>query len=318
MKQSVSIILALVVVVLLVFVPWVASDVMMQFAIDALLLAVLAQAWNILGGFTGYVSFGNSVFYGLGTYGTAIAMTNKYMQLPFGVGIVLGIVLAVLCALVIGLPILRLRGPYFAIATLGLSAAMGAIVSNIPIAGSNIGLVLPLIRADTMFYELSLALLVACTLTVLWISKSRFGMGLVAIREDEDAAGTMGINTTAFKITALVLSALFTAVAGGIHAYWISFIDPASAFDPTLNVRMVIMAVFGGPGTVFGPLVGSFILSAVYEYLASSISTAAALLFGIVIVLAVIFMPRGLANMIGGVRGKGPRYFLQNIRENRL
>ncbi|SEQ24511.1 amino acid/amide ABC transporter membrane protein 2, HAAT family [Faunimonas pinastri] len=308
--------IAAVVVVLLVFVPWLASDVMMQFAIDALLLAVLAQAWNILGGFTGYVSFGNSVFYGLGTYGAAIAMAQ--FHLPFWVGILLGIVLAVLCALLIGIPILRLRGPYFAIATLGLAAAMGAIVSNLPIAGSNIGLVLPLIRADTMFYELSLGLLVLCTLTVLWVSKSRFGMGLVAIREDEDAAGTMGINTTVFKIVALVLSALFTAVAGSIHAYWISFIDPASAFDPTLNVRMVIMAVFGGPGTVFGPLVGSFILSAIYEYLASSISTAAALLFGIVIVLAVIFMPRGLANMIGGVRARGPRYFLQNIRENRL
>lgn len=314
--RPLSIVLALAVVVLLAIVPWFATDVAMQFAINALLLAVLAQAWNILGGFTGYVSFGNSVFYGLGTYGTAIAMAQFHW--PFWLGIVLGIVLASLCALLIGLPILRLRGPYFAIATLGLSAAMGAIVSNLPIAGSNIGLVLPLVRADTMFYELSLGLLVLCTLTVLWISRSRFGMGLVAIREDEDAAGTMGVNTTAFKIAALVLSAVFTAVAGGIHAYWISFIDPASAFDPTLNVRMVIMAVFGGPGTVFGPLVGSFILSAVYEYLASSISTAAALLFGIVIVLAVIFMPRGLANIIGGLRAKGPRYFLQNIRENRL
>ncbi|MCW4114319.1 branched-chain amino acid ABC transporter permease [Aurantimonas sp. MSK8Z-1] len=314
--KSLPYVIALVMVVLLVFVPWVASDVMMQFAIDALLLAVLAQAWNILGGFTGYVSFGNSVFYGLGTYGTAIAMAQY--QLPFWVGLVLGVILAVVCALLIGFPILRLRGPYFAIATLGLSAAMGAIVSNMPIAGSNIGLVLPLVRADTMFYELSLGLLVVCTLTVAWISRSRFGMGLVAIREDEDAAGTMGVNTTTFKITALVLSAFFTALAGGIHAYWISFIDPASAFDPTLNVRMVIMAVFGGPGTVFGPLVGSFILSTIYEYLASSISTAAALLFGLVIVLAVIFMPRGLANMVGGVRAHGPRFFLQNIRENRL
>lgn len=314
--RRLSLAIALVAVVILIFVPWVASDVMMQFAIDALLLAVLTQAWNILGGFTGYVSFGNSVFFGLGTYGTAIAMAQFHW--PFWIGILLGVALATLCALVIGLPILRLRGPYFAIATLGLSAAMGAIVSNIPIAGSNIGLVLPLVRADTMFYELSLGLLVICTLTVLWISRSRFGMGLVAIREDEDAAATMGINTTALKIAALVLSGLFTAVAGGIHAYWISFIDPASAFDPTLNVRMVIMAVFGGPGTVFGPLIGSFILSAVYEYLASSISTAAALLFGIVIVLAVIFMPRGLASMIMGVRAKGPRYLLQNIQENRL
>jgi branched-chain amino acid transport system permease protein len=301
---------------LLAFLPLVASDVLMQYAINALLLATLAQSWNIIGGFTGYVSFGNSVFYGLGIYGTAIAMTQ--FHLPFGVGLVAGMVLAVLCALLVGLPILRLRGPYFAIATLGLSAAMAALISNLDIAGANIGLVLPLVRADTMFYELALGLLLACTLTVVWISASRFGAGLVAIREDEDAAATMGVNTTAFKVIALILSALFTAVAGGIHAYWISFVDPASSFDPTLNVRMVIMAVFGGPGTVLGPLVGSFVLSAVYEVLSSWISTAAALLFGLVIVLAVIFTPRGIADIIGGVRRKGWRYLMQNIREHRL
>jgi branched-chain amino acid transport system permease protein len=128
----------------------------------------------------------------------------------------------------------------------------------------------------------------------------------------------MGINTTLCKIVALVLSASFTAVAGGIHAYWITFIDPDSAFDLTLNVRMVIMAVFGGPGTVLGPVLGSFILSAVYEVLASSISTAAALLFGLVIILAVIFMPRGLLDLVAGFRRVGWRYLLQNIRLHRL
>lgn len=302
--------------IVLAFVPMVASDVMMQFAINALLLAVLAQSWNIIGGFTGYVSFGNSVFYGLGVYGTAIAMDK--LHLPFGVGLVFGVILALACAVLIGLPILRLRGPYFAIATLGLSAAMAALVSNIGIAGANTGLILPLIRADPMFYELALVLLLACTLTVLWISVSRFGAGLVAIREDEDAAATMGVNTTVFKVAALMLSAFFTAIAGGIYAYWISFIDPSSAFDPTLNVRMVIMTVFGGPGTVLGPLAGSFLLSAVYEVLSSWISTAAALLFGIVIVLAVIFTPLGLADVIVGVRKSGWRYLLENIREHRL
>ncbi len=316
MKSGLTLAIVLAGAALLAFVPLFASDVMMQFAINALILAVLAQSWNIIGGFTGYVSFGNSVFYGLGIYGTAIAMAQ--FHLPFAVGLVLGLVLALVCALLIGLPILRLRGPYFAIATLGLSAAMGALISNIDIAGANTGLILPLVRADPMFYWLALALLLACTLTVYWLSRSRFGAGLVAIREDEDAAATMGVNTTLFKIAALMLSASFTSIAGGIYAYWISFIDPASSFDPTLNVRMVIMAVFGGPGTVLGPLAGSFILSAVYEVLSSWISTAAALLFGIVIVLAVIFTPRGIADVIAGMRKSGWRYLTQNIRENRL
>ena len=159
-----------------------------------------------------------------------------------------------LCASLLGIPILRLRGHYFAIATLGLSAAMAAIFANLAIAGANIGLVLPLTRADACSTNLRSGCWSLCTLTVAWMSSSRFGMALIAIREDEDAADVMGVNTTLYKVLALVLSALFTALAGGIHAYWITFIDPASAFDLTLNVQMVIMAVFGGPGTVFGPV----------------------------------------------------------------
>lgn len=303
-------------VLALAAVPFLGDDVLIQYGIDALLFATLAQAWNILSGFTGYVSFGNSSFYGLGTYGTAIAMAQLHW--PFGVGLGLGAVLAVGCAVLFGIPILRLRGHYFAIATLGLSATLAAIIANLDIAGRNIGLILPLTRADTAFYEEALVLLVAVTATVAWIAHSRFGAALVAIREDEDAALVMGINTTRYKVAALVLSAFFTSLAGGIHAYWITFVDPGGAFDLTLNVRMVIMAVFGGPGTVFGPLLGAFILSAVYDVLASSISTAAALLFGLVIVLAVIFMPRGLLDLAGGLRRVGPRYFLQNVRAHRL
>lgn len=296
--------------------PLIGDELVIQYGIDALLLATLAQSWNILGGFTGYPSFGNSSFYGLGTYGTAIAMAQ--FGLPFAAGLALGAFLAIACAVLIGVPILRLRGQYFAIATLGLAATLAALISNVDIAGRNIGLILPLTRNDAMFYEDALGLLVAATLTVAWISKGRFGMGLIAIREDEDAAQVMGVNTTFYKVVALVLSAFFTAIAGGIHAYWITFIDPASAFDPTLNVRMVIMAVFGGPGTVLGPVVGSFILTGVYEVLASSLSTAAALIFGLVIVLVVIFMPRGLWNLALGIRRVGWRYLLQNIQMHRL
>lgn len=303
-------------VIALAALPLTGNDVLVQYGIDALLFATLAQAWNILGGFTGYVSFGNSSFYGLGTYGTAIAMAQFHW--PFGVGLALGAFLAVACAVLFGIPILRLRGHYFAIATLGLSATLAAIIANLDISGKNIGLILPLTRADNAFYEEALLLLIAATATVAWIARSRFGTALLAIREDEDAALVMGINTTRYKIGALALSAFFTSIAGGIHAYWITFVDPAGAFDLTLNVRMVIMAMFGGPGTVFGPLIGAFTLSAVYDVLASSISTAAALLFGLVIVLAVIFMPRGLWDLAGGFRREGARYFLQNIRANRL
>ena len=300
----------------LVALPFVGSESLVQYGINALLLATLAQGWNIIGGFTGYPSFGNSVFYGLGTYGTAIAMAQYH--LPFGVGLALGALLGAACAVVFGLPILRLRGPYFAIATLGLSAVMSAIVANLEIAGKNIGLILPLFRGDRLFYELSLGLLVLSTATVAWVSRSRFGAGLVAIRENEDAAQVMGIDTTRWKVMALTLSSIFSALAGGIHAYWITFIDPASAFDSTLNVKMVIMTVFGGPGTVMGPVIGAFVLSAISEVLASSVSTVAGAFYGLVIVLAVVFIPRGLVDVGPGFRRLGWRYFAENVRRHRL
>ena len=310
--------IGLVVVVLAVLagVPWFGSDVLIQFGINALLLAVLAQGWNIIGGYTGYASFGNSVFYGLGSYGVAIAMVQWH--LPFGVGMVFGVVLAVVFAVLLGIPVLRLKGHYFAIATLALSQVMAAIVSNIPLAGQNIGLVLPPLNNDRLFYELSLGLLVIATLTIFWLTRSRFGFGLIAIRENEEGAAVMGVNTTLYKVMAFALSGIFSALAGGIHAYWITFLDPESAFDISLNVKMIIMAVFGGAGTVLGPIVGALSLSAISEFLSSEVTSIAGLFFGIVIVAAVVLMPRGLADMLRRFRKTGWRYFSENIRAHRL
>ena len=311
-----TVLLVVLVVLALAALPWYGSDVLIQFGINALLLAVLAQGWNIIGGYTGYPSFGNSVFYGLGAYGTAIAMVQWH--LPFGVGMALGAMLAVAFALLLGIPVLRLKGHYFAIATLALSQVMIAIISNIPLAGQNIGLVLPPLNNDRLFYELALALLVATTATIFWLTRSRFGFGLIAIREDEEGAAVMGVNTTLYKVLAFALSGFFSALAGGIHAWWITFLDPDSAFDISLNVKMIIMAVFGGPGTVFGPIVGALSLSAISEVLSSEVTSIAGLFFGVVIVAAVVLMPRGLADMARRFRRLGWRYFAENVKAHRL
>jgi len=305
-----------VVVAVLAALPLFSSDVIIQFGINALLLAVLAQGWNIIGGYTGYASFGNSVFYGLGSYGVAIAMVQ--WNLPFGVGMIFGVALAVAFAFLLGVPVLRLKGHYFAIATLGLAQVMSAIVSNIGIAGQNIGLVLPPLNNDHLFYELSLGLLVIATLTVFWLTRSRFGFGLIAIRENEEGAAVMGVNTTLYKVLAFALSGVFTALAGGIHAYWITFLDPESAFDISLNVKMIIMAVFGGPGTVLGPVLGAFVLSAVSEILSSKVTNLAGLFFGVVVVAAVVLMPRGVADVMRQFRKTGWRYFAENLRAHRI
>ena len=316
MKFSTKLALAGVGIALLATVPWWGSAVLVQFGINALILATLAQSWNIIGGYTGYPSFGNSVFYGLGGYGVAIAMVQY--GLPFPVGLAIGISLAVCFAILLGLPVLRLRGHYFAIATLGLAEVMTAIVSNLEIAGRNVGLILPLVKGDVLFFELSLILLVVTTLAVMWISRSRFGFGLIAIRENEQAAAVMGVNTTLYKILAFALCSVFAAVAGGIHAYWITYLDPGSAFDVALNVKMIIMAVFGGPGTIFGPVLGAFVLSAISEILAAKVTSLASIFFGIVIVAAIVFMPRGFADLVRRFRQSGWRYFQENIRTYRV
>ena len=308
--------IAVVFVAMLAAVPWFGSDVIVQFGISTLLLAVLAQGWNIIGGYTGYASFGNSTFFGFGAYGVAIAMVQWNM--PFWAGMVFGAVMAVAFAILLGIPVLRLRGHYFAIATLALAQVVAAVVSNIPLFGQNIGLVLPPLNNDPLFYELALALLVAATLTVWWLTRSRFGFGLIAIRENEEGAAVMGVDTTLYKVLAFALSGLFSALAGGIQAYWITFLDPASAFDISLNVKMIIMAVFGGPGTIFGPVVGAFVLSAISEVLSSVVTYIAGLFFGIVVVAAVVLMPRGLADIVRHFRSSGWRYFAQNIRAHRI
>ena len=316
MKFSTKLALAGIGIALLASVPWWGSAVVVQFGINVLILATLAQSWNIIGGYTGYPSFGNSVFYGLGGYGVAIAMVQY--GLPFPVGLAIGISLAVGFAILLGLPVLRLRGHYFAIATLGLAEVMTAIVSNLEIAGRNVGLILPLVKGDVLFFELSLILLVVTTLAVMWISRSRFGFGLIAIRENEQAAAVMGVNTTLYKILAFALCSVFAAVAGGIHAYWITYLDPGSAFDVALNVKMIIMAVFGGPGTIFGPVLGAFVLSAISEILAAKVTSLASIFFGIVIVAAIVFMPRGFADLVRRFRQSGWRYFQENIRTYRV
>lgn len=314
--RSLPFILSLIGLIVLAAVPWFGSDVLIQFGINALLLAVLAQGWNIIGGYTGYPSFGNSVFYGLGSYGVGIAMVQ--WELPFWAGLIFGVVLAAAFAVLLGIPVLRLRGHYFAIATLALAQVMAAIVSNVPLAGQNVGLVLPPLNNDLLFYELALGLLVIATLTVFWLTRSRFGFGLIAIRENEEGAAVMGVNTTLYKVLAFMLSGIFSSLAGGIHAYWVTFIDPESAFDISLNVKMIIMAVFGGPGTVLGPIVGALTLSAISEFLSSEITSIAGLFFGVVVVAAVVLMPRGLADIFRRFRKTGWRYFAENIRAHRL
>ncbi len=306
---------ALVLLIAVVF-PFIAGPYFLQFATDALMFAILASSWNIIGGYTGYPSFGNVVFFGLGAYTTGILMTKAGM--PFVVGLVGSAVVCVVFAVLVGLPVLRLRGHYFAIATLGIAEAMREVVINLDITEGNTGMVLPLIRNPEMFYYFMLGTLILTLVVTFWFTRRRLGYGLVAIREDEDAAASAGVDTTRYKIIAFALSGLFAGIAGGIHAYKITFIEPGPVFDVGVTVEMIVMAVFGGVGTVIGPTVGAFLLQIISELLSNYIVLLHATFFGLVVIFAIIFTPRGLVDMLSGRKPFGLGYFLENVREHRI
>lgn len=296
--------------------PFFARPYFLQFATDALMFAILASSWNILGGYTGYPSFGNVVFFGLGAYTTGVLMTK--FGVPFLGGLLGSAGMCVAFAVVIGLPVLRLRGHYFAIATLGVAEAMREVVINLDITEGNTGMVLPLIRNPEMFYYFMLGTLLLTLGVTFWFTRRRLGYGLVAIREDEDAAATSGVDTTRYKVIAFALSGLFAGIAGGIHAYKITFTEPGPVFNVVITVEMIVMAVFGGAGTVIGPTIGAVLLQIVSELLSNYILVLHASFFGLVIVFAIIFMPQGLIDIVSGRRRFGLAYFLENVREHRV
>ncbi len=314
-KRWVPLVGAVAVVVLLAAAPGIVSAFMVQFLINLFMMAILAESWNIIGGFTGYASFGNVAFFGIGAYTTGVLLTR--VEFPFALALPAGGIVAMLFAAVVGLPILRLKGHYFAIATLGVAETMREVVYNLEFTGKGTGLVMPIVRNPLIFFYSMLGILAAVTLVNWWLSESRFGYGLVAIREDEDAAAVMGVNAPLYKTIAFALSGCFTGLAGGVYAYWITFIDPDAVFKVIITVQLLIMAVFGGTGTVLGPLLGALVLSAVSELLATQLVTLAELFNGFIIILVVLFMPKGLSDLIRQ-RAVSLRYFAKNLREYRI
>ena len=314
-RRWVPLLAGLLVILVLAAAPGVVSPFMVQFLINLFMLAILAESWNIIGGFTGYASFGNVAFFGIGAYTTGVLLTR--VGFPFALALPAGGIVAMLFAALVGMPILRLKGHYFAIATLGVAETMREVVYNLEFTGKGTGLVMPILRSPLPFFYVMLGILVAATLVNWWLSQSRFGYGLIAIREDEDAAAVMGINTPLYKTIAFSLSAAFTGLAGGVYAYWITFIDPDAVFKVIITVQLIIMAVFGGTGTVLGPLLGALVLASMSEWLSTHLVTLAELFNGLIIILVVLFMPRGLSDLIRQ-RTFSLRYFARNLREYRI
>ena len=289
------------------------------------LYVILSTAWNILGGYTGQTSFGHSTFYGLGAYTTAILALRGVPPL---VTLPLAGVIASLYALLWGYPCLRLRGQYFAIATIGVGEAtrllmlnMDDLIKDSPIfkgllingvlTGGATGLMLPTpediqLYATGFYYGALVAMFAA--LFVSWrVRESKFGLGLFAINMDVDAAETVGVDTVRYKNLALMLSAFMVGICGSIYAQYMFYIDPQTVFGFPMSIAMVLMPTIGGIGTLVGPVLGAVVYIVVQDrilttnldlgFMTLSLSTMHLLVYGGLLVLIVLFEPKGLLGM---------------------
>jgi branched-chain amino acid transport system permease protein len=296
--------------------PLLADRYWFRIATTVLMFVIVAGAWNIIGGLTGYPAFGNVVFFGIGAYTVGTLVTK--INLPYALALPAGVLVAAACAGVIGLPLLRLRGHYFAVASLGVAVAVGEIINNLQFFGGASGIFMPIIRSDLLFYFLMLGgavLTVALTWLVL---HSRFGFGLIAIREDEGAAAVIGVNTTLYKVAAYMLAAALTGLAGAVYAEWNVFIDQSTAFNLDVSIDSILMALIGGIGTIFGPVIGAAVLELLIQSFAGSGSLAAytQVGLGVLLTLAVIFLPRGIVDFFGGRSSFSLSYLRRTLREN--
>jgi len=258
---------------------------------------VLASSWNILGGFAGQVSIGYSAFLGIGAYTTALLSlkgVEPYATLP------LAAILGAAFSFLIGLPTFRLRGPYFTIATIGVSEAVRVFAAGVSFTGGSSGLRMPAGSFDFgRNYVTMIGLAVFAVALAAWLKSSSFGAALAAIRQDIDAAEALGVPATRYKLAAHAISAALVAVAGSLFAINFQYIAPGSVFDFRLSLSIVLMPIVGGVGTVAGPVLGAVLVSTIQIKMLSipALRDSYLFLYGGLLILVMLFEPKGLAGL---------------------
>ncbi|MGA8223069.1 MAG: branched-chain amino acid ABC transporter permease [Candidatus Acidiferrales bacterium] len=253
--------------------------------------------WNILGGFAGQVSFGFAVFYGLGAYAAAISFNAGAGRIP---SILIGACVAVPASLLIGLPTFRLQGPYFAIATIGVSEATRVVMNNLAITGGSSGYRIMEKGAfnQLLHFYLALGLAAVAVAVSMLVRYSKFGLALIAIREDQEAASDLGVNPFTSKLLAHALAAALTGAAGGVYVGYAAFIYPQGVFGFDISVAILLMPIIGGVGTVWGPVIGAVVYGLVHEELIASFPEFHLLLYGSLLILIILFEPGGVVGML--------------------
>lgn len=252
-----------------------------------------AASWNLISGYTGYVSFGHSAFFGLGAYVGTLAVTELGIPWPVA-GLVAGMV-TMIFAIPLGGSMLRLRGPFFAIGMLAVSESLRIVASRVPaLTGGGYGLYMTTSADPIAVFYGFLAVLIMVVGTTAIIDKRAFGLQLRSIRDDEDIAAVLGVGTTKAKLVAFSLSAFFPGVLGLIYAQYVSYIDPNSAFAIDQNLTILLIAVMGGVGTVFGPLLGGTVIGGLREWAWINLPRYHLLGFGILVIIVTMLWPDGL------------------------
>ncbi len=272
------------------------NDYWTTVGIQLFIFAVLALSWDIVGGQTGYSSFGNMAFFGVGAYTSAILFKTYGLSLP--VSFVAAALAALLFAGIIGIIVLRLRGHYFAIATLGVLLASLEISRNLEITGGSSGLALFESPGQNVFYFSILGVLIAQIAVVRLLLDTRFGYVLNTIRDDERKATAMGINTTYYKTAAWMIAALFTGLVGAMWAPYNLFVDPPQAFNLGWNVELIVGAFLGGTGTLAGPVLGAFGLRGLILMVESLFTGWQLVILGLVVIVTVIKFPDGVVGQL--------------------
>jgi len=287
------------VLALLVAVPFGLNEYWMRVFSTVLMWVAMAGALNIILGLAGYPAFGNGAFFGVGGYTVAVLMHN---HVGFWLAMAAAVVVPGAIATVIGVPVLRLRGHYFAIATIGVNFALLSLIQNLGFTGGGSGLSVPLFPGSAaslsfFFFYLFAALALLSVAVTKIVRSSRLGYAIRAIQASEEAALVMGINGTAYKVAAWAISAMLTGAAGGAYAYWNGYIEPVSMFDIVTSVKLFIMVLIGGAGTILGPVVGAVGIELVSEYLWSTLGGIHLAVLGLIILFTGIFVPRGLLSL---------------------
>lgn len=295
-KINLNIIWIIVALISFIILPNFISGYYIRILTAIFMYATIAQCINLMSGYMGYLPFGHVMFFGIGAYMTAILMRSN---LPFLVAMPLASLSAIAASILLGLPVLRLRGHYFAIATIGMNGALMTIVQNIDITGGARGTTLPIImlppgQVYTYFYLAFFALMVITSFAMHLLINSKFGYGVRSIKANEDAANSMGINTTSTKVSAWAIAALFTSIAGGLYGYWMSFIAPDEVFDLMFITNSIIMMLIGGAGTILGPIIGAFIVESISEFAWSGFMEYHLAVLGIITIIIVFFVPGGV------------------------